>query len=173
MKYKLKIDETVLPIEVEAKENNRFTAQINDESYTVEHTPVSENQIHLNINGRGVNVFVADEGEGKTVVIDGASYCVQDADLLERGGFKRKGLADAPQEVTPPMPSVVVRVLVNVGDDVAKGDAVIVVSAMKMETTLNAPHAGKISAVHFSEGEKVMPGQILIDIESDSDRKKG
>jgi len=169
MDYKLKVNDNVLPLEVEAKDDGCFTALFNDESYRVEHTPVSENQIHLNINGRGVNVYTADEEEGKTVVINGTSYFVQDADLLERSGFKRKGLEDGPQEVTPPMPSVVVRVLVDVGIEVEKGDAVIVVSAMKMETTLNAPHAGRVSAIHFSEGDKVAPGQVLVDIEDGGD----
>jgi len=169
MDYKLKVNDNVLPLEVEAKDDGCFTVLLNDESYRVEHTPVSENQIHLNINGRGVNVYTADEEEGKTVVINGTSYFVQDADLLERSGFKRKGLEDGPQEVTPPMPSVVVRVLVDVGIEVEKGDAVIVVSAMKMETTLNAPHAGRVSAIHFSEGDKVAPGQVLVDIEDGGD----
>jgi len=39
-----------------------------------------------------------------------------------------------------------------------------VVSAMKMETTLQAPFSGRVARVNVAEGEKVMPGQVLVDI---------
>ncbi len=68
-------------------------------------------------------------------------------------------------EVTPPMPAVVVNVLVAVNDVVAMGARLIVVSAMKTETTLRAPRAGRISAVRAVPGQNVRPGEILIDIE--------
>ena len=63
------------------------------------------------------------------------------------------------------MPAVVVSVLVNAGDQVNQGDGVIVVAAMKMETTLTAPYDGKVIKINASEGDNVMPGDILVDIE--------
>ncbi|MRR35573.1 hypothetical protein EG829_13030, partial [bacterium] len=51
------------------------------------------------------------------------------------------------------------------GDTVTKGQGVVVVSAMKMETTLQAPFAGMVTRVNTAEGDKVMPGMILVDIE--------
>jgi biotin carboxyl carrier protein len=65
------------------------------------------------------------------------------------------------------MPAVVVRILVSEGDRVNQGDRVIVVSSMKMETTLTSPSDGRVKAVNVAEGDKVMPGQILIDIDKD------
>jgi biotin carboxyl carrier protein len=50
---------------------------------------------------------------------------------------------------------------------VNQGDRVIVVSSMKMETTLTSPSDGRVKAVNVTEGDKVMPGQILIDIDKD------
>jgi len=165
MEYKLKIKDNVLPLEVDVQTKACFQVKSGDASYCVTHIPISENQIHLNINGRGVNVYVDKGRESKTVVVNGTPYRVQDADLLERSGFKRKGMKEVPREVTPPMPAVVVRVLVNEGDTVEKGEGVVVVSAMKMEATLNAPHSGRVAAIHVTEGDKVAPGQILVDIE--------
>jgi len=71
------------------------------------------------------------------------------------------------------MPAVVVRILVTEGDDVKKGDGVIVVSSMKMETTLPAPADGRVRAVNVAEGDKVMPGQILIDIDREAAASTG
>jgi len=62
------------------------------------------------------------------------------------------------------MPSVVIRIMVAEGDSVQKGDSVIVLTAMKMETTLTAPFSGRVTGINVSVGEKVMPGKILVDI---------
>ncbi|NOZ87558.1 MAG: biotin/lipoyl-binding protein [Deltaproteobacteria bacterium] len=68
-------------------------------------------------------------------------------------------------DVTPPMPAVVARLLVERGQHVERGQAMVVVSAMKMETTLAAPRDGVVTAVNIAEGDKVSPGQILIEVE--------
>ncbi len=65
------------------------------------------------------------------------------------------------------MPAIVIAILAKPGDAVEKGQGIIVVSAMKMETTLFAPYSGKIIAINTSEGQKVNPGDILVDIERD------
>ena len=56
-------------------------------------------------------------------------------------------------------------ILAEEGDRVEKGQGVVVVAAMKMETTLNAPHSGVVSKVNVAENDKVMPGDILVDID--------
>ena len=68
-------------------------------------------------------------------------------------------------DITPKTPSVVVSVAVNVGDTVSKGQTLVVLSAMKMETTLAAPFDGTVSEVNTAEGDKVAPGDILVVIE--------
>jgi len=71
--------------------------------------------------------------------------------------------------VTPLTPSVVVSVLVKEGDLVEMGQKVVVLSAMKMEVTLTVPFAGKVIGINAAEGDKVAPGQILVDIEKETD----
>jgi pyruvate carboxylase len=62
------------------------------------------------------------------------------------------------------MPSVVVRILVEEGDWVVQSQGLIVVSAMKMETTLKAPIEGKVLKIHTALQAKVMPGDRLVEI---------
>jgi 3-methylcrotonyl-CoA carboxylase alpha subunit len=62
------------------------------------------------------------------------------------------------------MPSVVMAALVKVGDLVEKGQEVVVLSAMKMETTLRAPFRGRVIKINAHVGDKVMPGEILVDL---------
>jgi biotin carboxyl carrier protein len=71
------------------------------------------------------------------------------------------------------MPSVVVKILVQDGQRVEKGQGVVVVSAMKMETTLTAPHGGIVRKVNVAVGDKASPGQVLVEIENDPEEPHG
>jgi len=73
--------------------------------------------------------------------------------------------ATSPGHVTCSMPGTVVDVVVNVGDTVNPGDPILIVEAMKMETEIQAPIAGKVTAVHVSKGDKVNPDEALVELE--------
>jgi 3-methylcrotonyl-CoA carboxylase alpha subunit len=164
---KLEIREQSIPVEVEKKTEEQLEVKIGENYYKVEYTRISGNQIHLSINGRSINVFLADSQDGKIVFINGNTFTVTDGDNQVRNR-KAKGRGDkTPDVVTPPMPARVVSVLVQDGDRIKKGDGVIVVSAMKMETTLTAPYDGRVIRVLVSQDDTVKPGDVLIDIEKD------
>ncbi len=63
------------------------------------------------------------------------------------------------------MPSIVVAVLVVEGQRVERGEPLVVVSAMKTESQLASPVAGRVRAVRASVGAKVRPGEILVEVE--------
>lgn len=73
--------------------------------------------------------------------------------------------ASAPGHVTTGMPGNIVDVLVAVGDNVSAGQAVLITEAMKMETEVQAPIAGTVKGVHVAKGDRVTPGEVLIEIE--------
>jgi len=54
---------------------------------------------------------------------------------------------------------------VETGQDVEKGQEVLVVEAMKMENALRAPRAGRVGAIHARVGDMVAPGRVLVEIE--------
>jgi biotin carboxyl carrier protein len=63
------------------------------------------------------------------------------------------------------MPGKVVRVLLGAGDDVAAGQGVVVVEAMKMQNEIKSPKAGRIIEVRVSEGATVNSNQVLAVVE--------
>jgi pyruvate carboxylase subunit B len=73
--------------------------------------------------------------------------------------------ATQPGHVTTSMPGTIVEVLVKEGDQVQAGDPLLVTEAMKMETEVQAPIAGKVTAVNVAKGEAVNPDEALIIIE--------
>jgi pyruvate carboxylase subunit B len=74
------------------------------------------------------------------------------------------GAARGPATLRAPMPGLVVRVLVEEGQEVAGGTGVVVLEAMKMENELKAPAAGMVGAVRVRPGEPVEKGQVLVEL---------
>jgi propionyl-CoA carboxylase alpha chain len=66
-----------------------------------------------------------------------------------------------------PMPGTVVRVAVAVGDEVAAGQPVLVLEAMKMQHTVAAPHAGTVTQLDVRPGAQVASGEVLAVVEGD------
>ena len=168
MEYKLTIGEDTIPVEFNSSEENRAAVTIDQRAYDVKYARISENELHLMVNGKSINVYVSKNSNGKTMMLNGKMYQVQDADRVSKGPRKRKGL-DGPKMVTSPMPAVVIALKISKGDIVKKGQGIVVVSAMKMETTLTAPYNGVVTQVNVTENDKVMPGEILVDIDEIKD----
>ena len=70
----------------------------------------------------------------------------------------------ATQSLTAPMPATVIRVLVQPGAAVKKGDTIIILEAMKMELPIRAPADATVAAVHCRDGDLVQPETTLIDL---------
>jgi biotin carboxyl carrier protein len=70
-----------------------------------------------------------------------------------------------PAPVKAPMPGLIVRVNVKVGDDVEAGEGVVVMEAMKMENELRAIGAGRVRAIHAEPGMAVDKGMVLVELE--------
>ena len=73
----------------------------------------------------------------------------------EKGGHK----------VSAPMPGSVFKMLVSPGDEVKKGQTLLVFEAMKMENDLTAPADGTVSEITVSEGDAINVGDVLVVIE--------
>jgi len=63
-----------------------------------------------------------------------------------------------------PLPGTIVAVHVIAGQEVKRGDALVTVEAMKMEHTLTAPYAGRVTRVVFGLSERVTAGAILVEL---------
>ncbi|CAK0740359.1 Oxaloacetate decarboxylase alpha chain [Gammaproteobacteria bacterium] len=73
--------------------------------------------------------------------------------------------ATKPGHVTTSMPGTLIEVMVQVGQEVKAGAPVLVAEAMKMETEIHAPIAGKVVAIHVAKGDAIVPDDALLEIE--------
>ncbi|MGV3526228.1 MAG: biotin/lipoyl-containing protein [Candidatus Sericytochromatia bacterium] len=83
----------------------------------------------------------------------------------------RSGSVEEPaaDRILAPLTGKVIQVKVAPGERVSKGQTLVVLESMKMETALSAPLDATVSAVHCSAGEQVGNGQLLVALELDQE----
>lgn len=80
-------------------------------------------------------------------------------------GFKPSGMmGGAAGELLTQMPGKVVKLLVKAGDQVKKGDTLLILEAMKMENEIKAPIDGEVLNVHVSEGQTLDEGFLMMEV---------
>ncbi len=110
--------------------------------------------------GHTDTAVIAKAPDGVWIGIDGSGTQWQ-----ARSAASRARHAAVDTDVRSPMSATVVRVLVAAGDEVAEGDILVVVEAMKMEMPLRAPRAAVVRTVHCRQGELVQSASVLIELE--------
>ena len=105
--------------------------------------------------------------EENRVVVGGIAHDLSVTGLEEeKAGPKSAARAVASAgAVTAIMPGKIIRVLVAEGDQVAEGDVICILEAMKMENELKAPKDGTVKALHIQSGQDVEMGAVLAEIE--------
>jgi pyruvate carboxylase subunit B len=133
----------------EAVSEGYYTLLVDGHTYPVVIEPLSQDRVRVTLRGRQIEVQIKN----------------QRALLLERFGLEDAGAA-AQREVRAPMPGLVLRVLVEPGQEVQAGDGLVVLEAMKMENELRAQAPGTIAAIHAAPGDAVSKNALLLEIDA-------
>ena len=125
---------------------------------------------HLQLNGRSHTVAVhAGDGPGQwTLGLHGEQLAVEAVDERTLAIRALTGKTQDPKEggvLHAPMPGLVVRIEVAVGDRVEVGAVLVVIEAMKMENELRAKGRGVVTAIHAVPGDAVEKGAALVDLD--------
>ena len=111
-------------------------------------------------SGQVVRCHMADPGRLRELLLPDADLRLRPA---EPGSPRRTAWSVA--LVRAPMPGLVLRVDVVEGQEVAAGDGLVVLEAMKMENVIRASLGGRIKAIHVAEGTAVEKAALLVDID--------
>ena len=118
------------------------------------------------VNGKNVAVQLNASGDAYTATVNGKSFTVKVAE-----GTVAPAAATAPAAsgnavpLPSPLPGTVVKIAVAEGDEVAEGDVILVIEAMKMETEIKAPKAGIVREISVTQSQVVAAGDTLAMIE--------
>jgi len=150
------IDRNAKELLVDAKTIDADIKQINDLLY------------HIINNNRSYNAEVVGfNPEAKTaeIKVNNHIYTLTAKDqfdvLLDKMGLNNLMTAKI-SDIKAPMPGMVLKVLVNEGDEIKKGDNLFVLEAMKMENIIKSPADVNVKTIKIKAGDKVEKGQILI-----------
>lgn len=157
MKYEIVIDGKAAALAVA---DGHFSYDALERDYLAE--AVGEGAWSILIEGRSYAVRVLGGG---AVSVNGRVYQVEVVDPRGPRGRRGAGESSGARSITAAMPGRVVRVLVEPGQEVAEGEPVIVVEAMKMQNEMKAPRAGRVASVKAEAGATVSAGDILVVIE--------
>ncbi|HXF16662.1 MAG TPA: acetyl/propionyl/methylcrotonyl-CoA carboxylase subunit alpha [Burkholderiales bacterium] len=122
-------------------------------------TPADDQSLNVELDGRRSPARVVRRAGDITVFCDGRSYLLafEKAAVIEE--------EDPSGRLVSPLPGSVIRVLVSSGETVVKGQALMIIEAMKMEHTVTAPRRGTVKQIYFGEGQQVVEGVQLLEFE--------
>lgn len=143
--------------------------RVNGEPVAAHLEVVDGTPIHLVTLGRTLHrLAIRRSGVGQfSIWTDGHRFEVEALDERRRAIRDMSGQAAAargPAPLVAPMPGLVVRLQVAVGDVVQAGQPLVVMEAMKMENELRAPSAGTVASVKAVVGQAVEKGTVLVEL---------
>jgi biotin carboxyl carrier protein len=164
--YKIIIGDKSFGIEIE--DNN---VAIDGKPVDLDLSQLGPNKYHLLLNYKSYNLeIVSQDSKSGEVVVKVNNRVVKVVvktaldKLLSKMGLNNNNVAHA-KVVGAPMPGLILDVVVNEGDEVVKGDKLLVLEAMKMENIIKSPGSGKIKSIVVNKGDSVDSGQKLIHFE--------
>jgi 3-methylcrotonyl-CoA carboxylase alpha subunit len=120
-------------------------------------------ELSATVDGDRTGVSFHQKGQSLTLVHAGAAVTFEVVDPMEAD------MADdaAGGAIAAPLPGKIIKLSTEAGAKVKKGDALMILEAMKMEHTIAAPVAGTVAEVNFGEGDQVEEGAVLIALETE------
>lgn len=169
MSIEIKLDKRIASVKILKQFENLLEIKVDDKIYQVDLMHNDEGIFSILENGRSFNIELVPHAKPKqyTAYTLYSTYEIEVIDAESRYRQNRSSATQLTSENTiiSPMPGKVVKIPVQIGDEVLKGDTVITISAMKMESEYKAPKDGKIVKIHVSEGSTVDANQVLVEIE--------
>ena len=160
MKLRLAGGTREFDVEIVAHDGRTVRVRIDGEEVTAEVEPMPDGSAIIRMNGRRSRIFSARSRDSILVAAGPTTFEFVPAE--GRGRRARHGLATP--EVTAPMPGKVLKVLVEEGQAVEAGQPLVVIEAMKMETTLSAESPAVVKKIRARVGEMVDHGAVLIEL---------
>lgn len=152
-------DGSRIPVSLQAR-GESLAVRVGDATFEPDVIPLGPGRFALRGEGAVRPFYCVRDGDALHLFWDGREYR-----LLDEGEGLRAAARHASGALEAPMPGRVIKLSVEAGQQVERGQEVLVVEAMKMENAVKAPRAGRVSAIHTAVGEMVAPGRVLVEID--------
>ncbi len=151
-------------------ESNEGFFSVNGKSFELDSVKIDAKNYHIIQDNKSYSVELVsvDADKNMQIKVNGNVYNVSVKDqfdlLLQQLGMEDLA-SQKVKNVKAPMPGLVLGITVTTGQEVKKGDNLLVLEAMKMENILKSPADGIIGKIKINTGDKVEKNAILIEFE--------
>ncbi|MGO9452007.1 MAG: acetyl-CoA carboxylase biotin carboxyl carrier protein subunit [Candidatus Binataceae bacterium] len=160
MKLRQSADNREFDVEIAARDGAALSARIDGREVSARFEPIAGGGGIITIADRRFRIASARRKDAILVAVGPRTF---EFSRVEEGA-RRGAHGFAAAEITAPMPGKVLRVMVKEGDVVQPGQPLVVLEAMKMETTLAAESAAIVKRVPVNEGQMVDHGALLVEL---------
>jgi len=167
MQLNVLLNQEAFQVQILEKKETAMRLYFNGEMHDVTVLKSDKNKHRVCVDNNCAEVSFSENTEGDTLVgVGGHTFTLSRKDKLVIPDFYEAAVSgEAADFVKSPMPGKLIKVNAQKGMQVAKGDVLLVVEAMKMENNIVAPRDGVVEMVNASEGEMVDGSKILIKLE--------
>jgi geranyl-CoA carboxylase alpha subunit len=137
----------------------RFTIEVDDQRFLIELDGPPQGDVVASIDGLSQRVHFSRSREGGH--LDALGVCAGFSDITHAGS---QGERRASGRLNCAMHGLVVKVAVQPGDKVQRGQLLLAIEAMKMQHRIEAPIDGTVTELGVAVGQQVSPGRLLVDI---------
>jgi biotin carboxyl carrier protein len=163
---KANLNNSIFDITFDDKQYQQGT--INQQAFSIDRVKSTDNNWHILKDGKSYNIEILKIDKASKQVdlkLNGKLSSIKITDqfdaLLKSLGMDNLA-AKKVLELKAPMPGLVLNIAVEEGETIAKGDALLVLEAMKMENIIKSPTEGVIKKIHVVKGNAVEKNQLLI-----------
>jgi biotin carboxyl carrier protein len=164
MTYDIAIDGNNYRLDLNRAEG-RWSCRLDGREVEVDAVLARPDVLSLRIGNQAYEVKCERVAGEINVWVGSARFSAEVRDPRSLRGRVRALDEHGPRKLTAPMPGKIVRVLVNVGEEVEAGAGVLVVEAMKMQNEIKSPKKGTIRRILVGEGAAVNAGDVLAIVE--------
>lgn len=162
MHHAFKLGETEYNLEL-SRSADAYRLHVGNQVLPIDLKVGADGHTWLTLGDRHVEVVIATRGDDVFVHLDGESYQLRYQHPLDRLAAQAGGSAE--DAIRAPMPGSLVTIQVKAGDVVTKGQTLLVMESMKMETTISSPRDGVVQAVHFEKAQTFDRDALLLNLE--------
>jgi len=165
------VDGSLVNVHIKHFGNRRVIFSVEGQHHEAALHHLEDGQMNLMLDENAHTLFISENKDKSALVsLDGHFFHVQRNDLLgsnDKAPEEMQASDEKKSAITAPMPGTVIKININEGDKVKKGDVLLIVESMKMENNILAAAEGIVKKLNVSPKDMVEKNTVLVVLESE------
>ena len=158
--FRYRIGTVERTVQVDSNDSG-FSVHVGSRVFAIAARPGAQGRLDLEIDGQQLRAYAVRQGERTYVALDGEVWTLETGNARQP---RQSHTIEGSGKLEAAMPGRVLDVLVAEGDNVKRGDTLVLLEAMKMELRIQAPVDGEVRRVEVTSGQVVERGQLLVEV---------